>query len=411
MKKTITIITLVALVAISVGCKKEQKKMADDSQATGEGVQAVVKSINDFAFKLYGQLNKNEDGNMFFSPYSLSTAFAMAYEGAKGQTAKEIQEVFGFPLDASVRQPAFARVYNQINAANRDYKLYTANAFWAHQDYQFLQEYLDVLQKYYAAEARNVDFINQTEQSRQTINNWIAEQTQDKIQNLFGPGTIDSLTRLVLTNAIYFKGDWAQQFDKSNTKDEDFTISSGNTVKIPMMSLTKELKFNYAEIDKLQLLEMPYKGEELAMLIILPKEVGLAETESNLNTDQLTSWRNSMSQQTVHIHLPRFRMETKYHLVDVLSNMGMSSPFEWPGADFSGMDGTEDLSISQVIHQAYVDVDEEGTEAAGATGIGLGVTAVAPKYVTFRADHPFIFLIQDNASGNILFIGRVVDPR
>jgi len=235
-------------------------------------------------------------------------------------------------------------------------------------------------------------------------------KTNEKIKDLLSPGTIDSMTRLVLTNAIYFKGDWVLKFDKKKTTDADFKITPENKVKVPMMTLTgQKAKFNYAFFpeNEMQIIELPYEGEELSMLILLPKEGNMIELEESLTAERLNEWKSRMKETKIDVYMPKFRFETKYGLSKTLSDMGMQTAFTWPGADFSGMDGTNNLFISNVIHQAYINVDEEGTEAAAATAVTMTLSAI-PNF--FRADHPFIFIIQEKTTGGILFIGKVTDP-
>lgn len=369
----------------------------------------VINSNNQFAIDIYSELSKDE-GNIFFSPYSVSTALAMVYEGARGKTAEEIQAVFHFPVDNTVCREGFSGIQEQLNKVNSKYKLSIANALWAQNGYKFLNEYTTVLQQYYAGKATNVDFINSTEESRQTINKWVEDKTNNKIKDLFPQGSINSLTRLVLTNAIYFKGTWAKQFEKSQTKVEDFKVSPTETVKVQMMQQTDEnAMFSYKEIGNLQILEMPYEGERLSMVILLPKNNDLSLLESSLSLGKIDDWRSKRTEQRVDVFMPKFIFNTKYFLNETLQKMGMPTAFT-DSADFSGMDGTKSLSIQNVIHQAFIDVNEEGTEAAAATGVSIGKTSMQQQIPIFRADHPFIFIIQDKQSGSILFLGRVINP-
>ncbi|MDD4902405.1 MAG: serpin family protein [Patescibacteria group bacterium] len=385
--------------------------ITDDKGATPEGINSVVGANNQFALDLYAEL-KTADGNIFFSPFSISSALAMVDEGARGKTAEEIQSVFHFPADASSRQSSFAALYNQINQPDAKYQLSIANALWAQKDYKFLDEYLNVLEKYYAGQATNVDFKNATEQARLAINQWVEDKTNNKIKDLFPRGALNALTRLVITDAIYFKGTWIKQFDKKLTSDEDFRVSSANSVKVKMMQLTgEEANFNFAETADLQILEMPYDGDKLSMMILLPKNDDLSGLESSLSSAKISDWKSQLQEQRVDVYLPKFTFDTKYSLNGTLAKMGMPTAFTGQ-ADFSGMDGTKNLAIQLVIHQAFVAVDEEGTEAAAATGVAVAASAMPiPRQIpVFRADHPFLFLIQDKDSGNILFLGRVSNP-
>ena len=375
--------------------------------AFAQDVSSVVNANNRFTFELYSKY-KSKQGNIFFSPFSISSALAMTYEGARGLTADEIQSVFHFPKDDSVRRNSFLEIYNQINKGHEQYQLYTANALWAQKKYPFLKEYLKVIKDYYGGEARNLDFINENSEARRIINSWIEEQTNYKIRNLIS--SLDGNTRLVITNAVYFKGKWVEQFEKSNTKDQDFRISPVNTIKVKTMQLfAKELY--YAETDKLQVLELPYEGKELSMLIILPKDDDLGAMEESLSSKGLSDLEGMLSREEVDVYLPKFKFETEYSMSADLAAMGMPTAFG-ENADFSGMTGKKDLYISQVIHKAFVDVNEEGTEAAAATAVRMGMTSMVERKIrkVFKADHPFIFLIHDNETGNILFVGRVSNP-
>lgn len=409
-----TIISIFAAIIISCifssGSAKKISKV-DDAGATKQGVNVVVNANNQLAFDLYSQFNEeSKDSNIFFSPYSISVALTMTYEGAKGQTAKEMQSVLHIPEDASMRRSSFAKIYNEINKKDKKYKLSTANALWAQENYKFLEEYTNNVEKYYGGKLTNLDFIRESEKSRQTINKWVEDQTNNKIKDLIPKGVLNALTRLVLTNAIYFKGTWVKQFDEKDTREDDFRMSFKNTVKVSLMRLTgDDAKFNYAETDEIQILEMFYHGEDLSMLIILPKGNDLANIEKSISLKKLAEWKNILHIQRVDIFIPRFKFKTKYFMAKALSDMGMPTAFS-PAADFSGMDGTKDLLIQNVIHQAFVEVNEEGTEAAAATGVVMGLTSVGPRIPIFRADHPFMFIIQESETGNILFLGRVSDP-
>ena len=387
--------------------------LISDTQLIPQEFETVIDANNQFAFDLYSEY-KEEKGNIFFSPYSVSTALTMTYEGAMGKTAEEIQAVLRIPKDDEIRRLESAKIYDQINKNNDDYKLSTANALWAQKDYIFLEEYINNVEKYYGGKTTNLDFIAETETSRVIINDWIEDQTNNKIKNLISKGALNDLTRLVLTNAIYFKGTWILQFDKKDTKDENFKTDLGQTIKVPMMKLTGDsARFNYAKVDKTQILELPYKGKDLSMLLILPEEDNLKKLERSISAKKLSDWKSALKKQRVDIYIPKFKFETKYFMVETLKEMGISDAFVFGVADFSRMDGTKDLYISDVIHQAFVEVNEEGTEAAAATAVVMtwgdvgGEKAITP---VFRADHPFIFIIQQKETGNILFMGRVSDP-
>ncbi|MDD1653406.1 MAG: serpin family protein [Methanomicrobiales archaeon] len=382
------------------------------------GADAVVDASNRFALDLYSHLRgdpSHGEGNLFFSPFSLSSALAITYEGARGTTAGEIRSVFHFPADDATRRGGFQEISRGINQRSTRYVLSTANALWAEKTYAFLPGYINTAREYYGANATNMDFVNQPEPSRQTINRWVEDQTNNRIRDLIPPGVINELTRLVITNAVYFKGTWVKQFDVNQTSDEIFTLASGETVPVRMMARTDEdAIFNYTETDSVQVLRMPYAsdgGKQLSMLVILPKGNHLATVEDTLTLQQLEEWRNALAGQRVRVFVPRFTMETKYSLPDTLAAMGMPTAFTLQ-ADLSGMDGTKNLYIRDVIHQAFVEVNEEGTEAAAATAVVIALKAVQHEEPVpeFRADHPFIIVIQDDDTGTLLVLGRVMNP-
>ncbi|RMZ48762.1 serpin family protein [Candidatus Marinimicrobia bacterium PRS2] len=370
----------------------------------------IIEANNRFAINLYSQY-KSEEGNIFFSPFSISTAMAMVYEGAEGKTAKEIKSVFGFPKYDNSRRNQYSNLLSEINKKDKEYALKTANALWAQQDFQFLDEYLTTVEKYYGGKTTNLDFKNEPDSSRLIINNWVEDKTNNKIKDLFPKGSIHSLTRLVLTNAIYFKAKWLIQFDADKTSDENFRVNPDKSIKVPMMQPTSQKStFNYTQNKDLQILEMPYAGEDLSMLILLPLDDDIEVLENSFTIEKLTEWKKSLRKRRVKIYIPKFKFETKYFMKNTLINLGMPTAFT-DSADFSGMTGTKDLKIDKVIHQAFIEVNEEGTEAAAATGIGMMMlTSLPPPTPIFKADHPFIFIIQQKDTGNILFMGRVSNP-
>ncbi len=299
----------------------------------------------------------------------------------------------------------------RINAQGKQsgYELSVANALWAQKGYQFLRAFLNTTTTNYGAGLNQVDFVSATEAARKTINDWVEKKTEGKIKDLIKPGVFNTLTRLVLTNAIYFKGNWARQFEKVETKDSPFTVARDKNVTVPMMS--QKAQFAYAETETLQLLELPYAGDQLSMVILLPKELdGLADLEKSLTPGSLRECLQGLRKQEVVVQVPRFKLTSEFSLARVLASMGMTDAFSRE-ADFSGMTGDTELFISAVIHKAFVDVNEEGTEAAAATAVVMTLKSAPLRPPIFRADHPFLFLIRDNQSGSILFLGRVVNPR
>lgn len=379
--------------------------------ASAQEVNSVIKANNQFAFDLYSKY-RSKDGNVFYSPYSISSALAMTYEGARGKTAEEMQAVFHLPQDASIRRDSFLRINQRINKKDKVYALSTANALWAQKDYKFSDEYFSLVDQYYGGKVTNLNFVSEIENSRITINSWVAEQTNDKIKDLIPSGLITPDTALILTNAIYFKGLWRVQFNKNNTREEEFRISPDIKIKTQMMHLSGEdAKFNYADTGDLQILELPYEGDDLSMIMLLPKEDDLKALEGSLNAEKLSEWKGFLGREQVDVYVPKFKFETKSFMAEDFKEMGMPTAFG-EGADFSGMTGTRDLFISEVIHQAFVEVNEEGTEAAAATAVMMtkGMVMEPEPIKIFKADHPFIFIIQDKETGNILFMGRVSDP-
>jgi len=383
----------------------EALELKDEGGVTPEDIIGVATANNRLAFDLYGRL-REEEGNIFFSPWSISSAMAIALEGARGETESEMRAVLHLPGEE--RRPAFARLYNEINKKDKRYELATANAVWAQKDFQILDAYFDVIEKYYGGNVENLDFIGDTEGSRKTINGWVEGKTKEKIKDLIPRGAIDGQTRLVITNAIYFKGQWVKQFDLKNTQESEFRVTPDKAVKVRMMNL-RDAKFRYAEDGTVQILELPYAGEELSMLILLPKEDSPDKVEGTLTAQRINEWRASMKEEQVDVYLPRFKLETKYGLVETFKELGMRQAFDLGQADFSGMTGWRDLFISSIIHQAFVEVNEEGTEAAAATGVIVTLTAMPTKKI-FMADHPFIFIIMDRTTGAILFLGKVANP-
>ncbi len=363
---------------------------------------------NQFCFDFYSTLKEGDKGNIFFSPFSISASFAMSYEGARGKTSDEIRAVFRFLEDKNLWRSSFSKLFNEITNRGSKSTLSIANALWVQKDYKLLADYMKVIEKYYRGKASNVDFVKATERTRQMINNWVEERTNQKIKELFPAGSLNSRTRLAITNAIYFKGLWVKQFNKEETREANFHVSKEKIVKVPMMSMEED-EFNYGETKDLQILEMVYEGERFSMIILLPRNSELENVERTLSYEKIKYWKSLLKRTKVNVYFPKLTLNTKYNLNENLKKMGMNLAFS-ELADFSGMDGTNNLYIQVAIHQAFVDVNEEGTEAAGATGVAVGLKSI-PVFKIFCADRPFIFLIQDRATGIILFLGRVVNPK
>ncbi len=371
---------------------------------------AAVADNNAFAFDLYGRL-RSQEGNLFLSPYSISTALAMTYGGARGETAAQMAKAMHFGLAQEKLPPAFAALELGLNAVQQkgQVKLAVANSLWPQKGHGFLPAYLDLCKINYGVAVQPLDFSGAAEPARQTINAWVEDKTNRKIQELLKPGTINPDTRLVLVNAIYFKGNWSSQFDKQLTKAGPFHVSAAKTVETPMMQVTK--KFRCAELPETQVLELPYAYYDLSMLVLLPQDVnGLAALEQSLSPGKLDAWSKGLRTREVQLWLPKFKTTSEFSLNQTLAALGMTDAFT-ARADFSGMDGTNDLFISAVVHKTFIQVNEEGTEATAATGaVGTQGIHIPEAPVVFHADHPFLFLIRDNQTGSILFLGRIVDP-
>jgi len=375
-------------------------------------VETVVKGNSAFALDLYARL-KEADGNLFFSPYSISTALVMTYAGARGNTEKQTAHVLHFALSQKRLHPAFAAIESELNAAQEAgyFELEVANALWAQQGHAFLEDFLTVIKESYGAEISFLDFKGACEAARRRINTWVEQKTKDRIKDLVKPGILDQLVRLVMTNAICFKGMWANGFEKELTRNLPFKVTASTSVEAPMMC--QENEFRYTKNDNLQILELPYGAADLSMVVLLPRKVGgLPQLEAALNMKNLDAWLSHLEEREVRVILPKFKTSSEFSLSETLSSMGMSEAFD-DSADFSGMDGTEWLCISAVIHKAFVAVDEEGTEATAATAVAMSLKNAYPssRPAVFRADRPFVFLIRDNRSGSILFLGRLVNPK
>jgi serpin B len=385
--------------------------VATAQQAGDNDRAALVRGNSAFAFDLYGRLDK-KDGNFFFSPYSITTALAMTYAGARGETAAEMARTLHFTLPPARLHDAFAALRSELHgdAKKRQYRLHIANRLWGQKGYHFLPEFLQLTKTRHGAALAEADFAGHTEEARQAINAWVEKQTNDKIKDIIAKGVLDPGTRLVLANAIYFKAAWAHAFPEKGTREEAFRLSADKSVKVPMMHQVEDCP--YHDGDTFTMVSLPYAGYDLSMLVLLPKKMdGLAALEKSLTDEHLSAWLKKMQPRQVTLTLPKFKMTSKFSLEDELARMGM--PLAFGGsADFSGMTSEEKLFISKVIHQAFVDVNEKGTEAAAATVIILAPTGLPVQLprATFRADHPFVILIRDTRTGSILFMGRVADP-
>jgi len=377
----------------------------DDLNLNPDALTSVVKGNNNFVFNFYKELSKTE--NQFFSPYSIFSAFAILAEASKGNTQKELDTVFGYP-SLEIRRPAFANTYKTINGANKDYKLSTANALWVNNNFTLLPEYINNAEKYYGAKLENIDFSN-VDNAVKVINTWVENQTNNKIKDIISKDFISDATRIVIANAIYFKGKWLIAFEEKNTKEKEFTNDFGQKLNANMMSLYDE-RFNYFEDSQLQAIELPYKGYDLSAIVVLPKKD--LESLNGFDNTKFNNILNSLSNEKVNLFLPKFKLEITYNKIkEQLGDLGLKEVFT-DSADLSGFTSIRNLFVSNVVHKAFVEVNEEGTEAAAATVIGVGITSKPideEPIKVFNANHPFMFFIINNETKEILFMGSIVD--
>jgi serpin B len=376
-------------------------------KATPADVAAAVEGNTHFALDLYGRL-RSQKGNLFLSPSSISTALAMTYAGARGDTAEEMEKTLHFTLGQQKLHPAMAELTRRLKPGKASKcRLSIANALWGQSGFGFLPEFLALNRDLYGAPLHLVDFAGATEEARKTINAWVEKQTEKKVKDLLQPGILNGDARLVLTNAVYFNAAWERPFDKKLTRGQSFSVTPDLKVQVPMMN--QNGPFRYLADEELQVLELAYKGKELSLLVLLPQKVdGLPELEKRLTTANLKKWLAGLREGQVWVSLPKFECTSAFQLNQVLKDMGMPLAFRPGGADFSGMNGNRKLYIQAAVHKAFVTVNEVGTEAAAATAVVVGQPSAPP---IFRADHPFLFLIRDNRSGSVLFLGRLADPR
>jgi len=417
--RSLVIVVLSATALALPACGGEDA--AEPVAVTNADDVAVVAAGNTaFALDLYGRVAATA-GNVFISPTSVSTALTMTWAGARGNTATEMATVLHLPSigatgDEPSRNPdriaaSFGTLERGLAASpeTRGYELHTANSLWGQEGYTFLDAYTAMLDRHFGAGMNRVDFMNDTEGARLTINEWVAKKTEDRIRDLIPEGLLDPSTTLVLTNAVYFKGNWASQFDEAATKKEPFHGSKGES---PVRMMHQKGTFGYVEADGVQVLDLPYEGDELSMTVVLPADDydgGLSALEAKLTPELLDSWRSGLVEREVAVALPRFTMTWGTEdLTTHLKALGMRDAFVYRTADFSGIDGRTILFISHVLHKAFIDVNEEGTEAAAATAVVLKRESI--RAPVFRADRPFLFMIRDRATGSVLFMGRLADP-
>jgi serpin B len=372
----------------------------------------VVDGNTEFATDVYREI-RTKPGNLFMSPHSISTALAMTYAGANTNTAAQMEHTLHFTLPGDQTHAALNKLDLELasRAANAmsgtiPFRLKTANAIFGQQDKTFMQAFLDTLARNYGAGLRVLDFASDPDGARLTINGWVEDQTNDKIKDLLPPNSVTSDTRLVLTNAIYFSAAWDEPFKSEETADRPFRLADGTTISVPTLHQTHERGYGVGEGYKVA--ELPYDGGQLSMVVVVPDD--LATFEASLDGQRVKDIITSIHTYSLELSLPKFKFDAPLGLKEVLTNLGMTDAFDAGAADFSGIDGTRNLVISDVLHKGFVAIDEKGTEAAAATAVLVTDTS-APEPATLAVDKPFVFFIRDRPTGAILFVGRVVDPR
>lgn len=382
----------------------------------------LVRGNNAFAFDLYRTLSSGE-GNFFYSPFSISQALAMTSAGARGETLRQMEATLHHRLPQSSLHSAFNVLDRTLASRGQEpggapsdageggqyFRLNIANAVWGQGGYHFLPDFLDLLAEHYGAGMMAVDFMGAPDESRVRINDWVAEETEGKVKDLLAPGVIKNTTRLVLTNAIYFNASWLWQFNPGDTEVRPFHLAGGDAVGVPMMTETSKDFYGYARGDGYQAIDVPYSWGEMSMTILLPDEGTLEEFEGSLDSEMLNRIIDDIEIDYITLTMPLFEFESQFSLGDTLAEMGMPDAFGG-GADFSGMTGSRDLWISEVVHKAFVSVDEEGTEAAAATAVAVPLSGPSKEPIEVTVDRPFIFLIRDIGTGTVLFLGRVSNP-
>ncbi|MGB4594511.1 MAG: serpin family protein [Anaerolineaceae bacterium] len=396
-----------------IGVIKSDKSLITNPSVSADDLQRLAEAENIFMINLYKQIAADEE-NVIFSPYSLYQALLMAYIGAEGETARQMAEVLQLPLKGDFNH----LVMNKLNQLLTDpttsdlknkFVFTSANAVWGQYDYGFRQSYLDQLAEYYGSGLRAVDFA-QSEASRAMINDWVSEQTQQKIKELIPQGVLDAATRMVLTNAVYFKAGWMRQFEDSETEMDSFHLLDGSEIDVEMMNIHK--RFSYQVTDNYTAIELPYEGGKFSMVVFMPNEGTLNQFEQALDLSLLSNLTGKFGKGKVILSFPKFKIESQLDLGQVLSDMGMVDAFDPALADFSKMTDAKDLMITNVLQKAMVDVDEKGTEAAAATAVVVGVTSapVEEEPQVIKIDHPFLFFIRDVETNTTLFMGRMINP-
>jgi serpin B len=422
MKKTLILVLIALLVLPLIACAqpamagmvKSDKPRITSPDVSPADEELLIEGNSAFAFNLYQAL-REKDGNLFYSPHSISLALAMTYAGARGETEQQMADTLHFILSQDSLHSAFNSLDIELDKRGQEaqgkdgegFRLNIVNAIWGQKDYSFLPAFLDVLAQNYGAGLRTLDFIKEAEKSRVTINDWVSDQTEGRIEDLIPKGAIDALTRLVLTNAIYFNAAWEYPFNEDMTAEGSFYLLDGEQVTVPMMKQTES--FGYTEGEGYQAVELCYDGGELSMVIFLPEAGQFEAVEQGLQAQCVDTIIKGLQHAEVTITMPQFKFDSDFSLKDTLAGMGMPIAFT-ENADFSGMTGNRELFISDVIHKAFVSVDEKGTEAAAASAVIMTLSAMPSQLVEVTIDRPFIFLIRDIDTGAILFVGRVLNP-
>ncbi|XP_037365587.1 serpin B10 [Talpa occidentalis] len=397
-------------------------------------MDSLAKSINQFALEFSKKLAESDKGkNIFFSPWSISTALAMVYFGTRGTTASQMAQVLQFSRDQDTKtgpdsekkrkmefssgkadeiHSDFQKLISEINNSSNANILKTANGIYGEKSYPFHNKYLEDMKTYFGAEPQSVNFVEDSDQIRKDINSWVESQTQGKIQNLLPEDAVDAATRMILVNALYFKGIWEYPFLAQDTTEKPFRINKTTSKPVQMMSMKKKLQVFHIEKPKATGLQLYYENQDFSLFVLLPEDFGgLEQLEKDITYEKLREWSSEdmMEAYDVRLHLPKFKLEETYDLKSILSSMGMSNAFIQGKADFSGMSGERNLYLSNVFHKAFVEINEQGTEAAAATGSEVGFRIRLPS-IEFNADHPFLFFIKHNKTDSILFFGRFSSP-
>lgn len=399
---------LLSLLALfCIGCVEESDLNANNTINTDSVEEYdIARANNAFAFDMYSMMKSNDE-NVLFSPYSIFTAMAICYDGAEGSTKEQISNVFYYPLSKPILESSSKEMIDLINSDNDEYELRSANALWVREDYTLNEQYVSNAENYYDGSITPLDFAGQPEDSRLVINAWVEDETNDKIKDLLAEGSIDEKTRLIITNAVYFNGTWLQEFEEAGTRKRPFYLSNGQEKKVDTMYAIGT--YNYGKDKNAEILELPYKGDDISMYVILPLKNNIDEFENDLTLAYYNELKGTLNSDEVKILLPKFMFEARAKLNEPLQDMGINDAFDSDMADFSGISSSDGLFISDVVHQAYIGVNEKGTEAAAATAIAVDTGLPYYKY-EFTANHPFMFFIEDKRTDCIIFMGKVESP-